>query len=159
MVVTKWGARFGGRHVPCAIGRGGISEEKQEGDGASPAGVWRLVGGMYRADRGVMHGLPAAGHNDLWSDDVRDPAYNHQVRGPGYSFGHETLRRADPLYDIVLFSDWNWPDARPGKGSAIFVHLWRRPRYPTAGCIAFSRPDLEWILARWTPQSRIFVRS
>ncbi len=159
MVVTRWGARFCGRAIPCAIGRGGISVEKQEGDGVSPAGVWRLTGGMYRADRGKVRGLQPVGHNDLWSDDPRDPAYNRHVRGPGYPYRHETLRRSNPLYDIVLFSDWNWPDAQPGKGSAIFVHLWRRPRYPTAGCIAFSRPDLEWILARWTRQSRLILRA
>ena len=131
--------------------------EKQEGDGVSPVGIWRLTGGMYRADRGVVRGLQPVGHNDLWSDDPADPAYNSHVRGPAHPYRHETLRRADPLYDIVLFSDWNRPESTPGKGSAIFVHLWRRPRYPTAGCIAFARRDLEWILARWTPQSRLFV--
>ncbi len=46
----------------------------------------------------------------------------------------------------------------PGAGSAVFVHLWRRPRWPTAGCIAFRRPDLEWILARWRPGSRPMIR-
>ncbi len=158
MVVSKWGARFAGRRFVCSIGRGGISPEKHEGDGASPSGVWHLVGGMYRADRGVVFGLKPAGHSDLWSDDPQDVAYNHHVRGPAYPHSHEALRRADRLYDIVLFSDWNWPDSQPGKGSAIFVHLWRRPRYPTAGCIAFSRPDLEWIMARWRPRSRIFVQ-
>ena len=156
--VGKWGARFGGRRLPCAIGRGGITTDKREGDGASPAGIWRLVGGMYRADRGVICGLRAVGHNDRWSDDPRDPAYNRHVRGPDYPFSHETLRRADRLYDIVLFSDWNWPDSRPGAGSAIFVHLWRSPRYPTAGCIAFARKDLTWILEHWSPQSRIVVQ-
>ena len=157
MVVTKWGARFCGRHLPCSIGRGGNTSGKREGDGASPAGVWRLVGGMHRADRGVVHGLAPAGPTDIWSDDPHDPAYNHALRARAHPYSHETLRRADPLYDIVLFSDWNWPDSRPGKGSAIFVHLWRRPRYPTAGCIAFARKDLIWILARWTVHSRIFV--
>lgn len=159
MVVGKWGARFCGRRLPCAIGRGGITTDKREGDGASPAGIWRLVGGMYRADRGIIFGLQPIGHNDRWSDDPRDLAYNQQVRAHAYPYNHERLRRADPLYDIVLFSDWNWPIAKSGKGSAIFVHLWRRPRFPTAGCIGFSRPDLEWILARLKPDTRLFILS
>jgi L,D-peptidoglycan transpeptidase YkuD (ErfK/YbiS/YcfS/YnhG family) len=46
----------------------------------------------------------------------------------------------------------------PGRGSAIFLHVWRRPRHPTAGCIAFARADLAFILARWTPRSRVVVR-
>ncbi len=164
MVVNRWGARFMGRRIPCALGRGGITSQKREGDGASPAGVWRLAGGMYRADRlrapAIAPGLPPlapAGHRDLWSDDPRDPAYNRHIRAHAHPFSHERLRRGDSLYDIVLFSDWNRPAARPGAGSAIFVHLWRRPRFPTAGCIAFARADLAWILARWTPKSRIFV--
>ena len=158
-MVSKWGARFHGRHLPCSIGRGGITANKREGDGASPAGVWRLTGGMYRAGRGYAPGLQKLGHCDLWADDPQDPAYNHHIRAHAHPFSHETLRRADPLYDIVLFSDWNWPDSQPGEGSAIFVHQWRQPRFPTAGCIAFARKDLLWVLARWTAKSRIFVGS
>ena len=29
----------------------GITRNKREGDGATPAGAWRLMGGGYRADR------------------------------------------------------------------------------------------------------------
>jgi L,D-peptidoglycan transpeptidase YkuD (ErfK/YbiS/YcfS/YnhG family) len=39
IVVTRWGARFMGRRFPCAIGRGGITQTKREGDGATPAGT------------------------------------------------------------------------------------------------------------------------
>ncbi|MBL6427520.1 MAG: L,D-transpeptidase family protein [Maritimibacter sp.] len=161
MVVTRWGARFAGRHFPVAIGRGGITQNKREGDGATPAGTWRLMGGGYRADR-VMPppapiGLRAIGPHDLWCDAPEDTLYNHAVRAP-YSASHERLRRADPLYDIFIVTDWNWPEASPGKGSAIFVHCWRGPRKPTAGCLAFRPDHLRWILARWTPRSRILVR-
>jgi L,D-peptidoglycan transpeptidase YkuD (ErfK/YbiS/YcfS/YnhG family) len=31
-------------------------------------------------------------------------------------------------------------------GSAIFIHQWRKPGYPTAGCIALSREHL-WHIA------------
>ncbi len=158
MVITRWGARFRGRRIPCAIGRGGITTDKREGDGASPAGIWRLVGGMYRADRGgPIAGLAAAGPVDIWTDDPKDPLYNRHLRLRAHPFSHERLRRPDRLYDIVLFSDWNWPKATPGRGSAIFVHVWRHPRFPTAGCIAFARPDLEWILARLKPDTRLFI--
>ena len=93
---------------------------------------------------------------DLWSDDIRDPAYNHLVRAP-HGFSHEHLRRADPLYDIVLLTSWNWPEAEPGRGSAIFLHQWRRPGYPTEGCIAFRRDHLAWIAARVGPGTRVVV--
>ena len=161
MVVTRWGARFSGRRFPVAIGRAGMTDNKREGDGATPRGCWRLMGGWYRADRGpapyAPFALRPAGPADLWSDDVDSPDYNHAVRAP-YAPSHERLRRGDGLYDLCLVTDWNWPDATPGKGSAIFVHCWRGPRKPTAGCLAFRPDHLDWILARWTAQSRIYVR-
>ncbi|MZR15109.1 L,D-transpeptidase family protein [Maritimibacter sp. DP07] len=161
LVVTRQGARFLGRRFPVAIGRGGFTGNKREGDGATPVGVWRLMTGFYRADRVTAPDGPldmrAVGPLDLWSDDPDDNAYNHAVRAP-YGPSHERLRRGDGLYDIVLVSDWNWPDAVPGRGSAIFVHCWRGPRKPTAGCLAFRPDHLRWILARWTPRSRVVVR-
>ena len=87
---------------------------------------------------------------DLWSDDGADPMYNQWVRAP-HGFSHEKLRRADPLYDLVLLTDWNYPLAEAGRGSAIFLHRWRRPCYPTAGCVAFAPRDLAWIAARIQP--------
>ncbi len=146
--------------MPCAIGRGGIGAQKREGDGVTPAGVWRIVGGGWRADRRRapgMAGLVALGPGHRWSDDPRDPAYNRLLVARAHPFGHERLRRGDRLYDVVLFSDWNWPDAVAGRGSAIFLHHWRRARFPTAGCIAFAPRDLDWIMARWTPRARVFV--
>jgi L,D-peptidoglycan transpeptidase YkuD (ErfK/YbiS/YcfS/YnhG family) len=160
--VTRWGARFMGRRFPVAIGRGGVTKEKREGDGATPAGVWHLLHGGYRADRDARPAttllLDRIGPRDIWSDDPEDPDYNQWLTGSVHPFSHETLRRADPLYDLVLASDWNYPLAVPGRGSAIFVHVWRRPCYPTAGCIAFQRNHLVWIVAHWRRESRIIVQ-
>ncbi len=160
LVLTPLGLRFMGRLIPCTIGKGGIRTDKREGDGATPVGVHRIVGMLYRPDRitapqaWAVPILPG----DLWSDDVRDPAYNQLVRAP-YAASHEQLRRADPLYDLVLLTDWNWPEAEAGRGSAIFLHQWRRPGYPTAGCVAFSRQNLRWIAEHMTPEARLIVRS
>ena len=159
MVLTPAGLRFMGRRFPCAIGRGGITPDKREGDGATPAGRHRITGLLYRPDR-LAPPAPWAepiGPRDLWSDDIRDPAYNAPVRAP-HRFGHERLRRADPLYDLILLTDWNAaPDAIPGRGSAIFLHQWRRPRHPTEGCIALRRDHLLWIAARAAPGTRLIV--
>ena len=161
LVATRWGLRFMGRRFPASIGRGGISLRKREGDGATPAGMHGLIGLLYRADRIAAAEMPGwalpIGPFDLWSDDPRDPDYNLMVRTP-HRFGHERLHRADPLYDIILLTDWNWPEAQPGHGSAIFVHTWRRPGYPTAGCVGFSRADLVWIAPRIRHQTRLVIR-
>ncbi|TCM87488.1 L,D-transpeptidase-like protein [Rhodovulum steppense] len=159
LVLTPTHLRFAGRNFPRSIGRGGITSDKREGDGATPRGIHRIVGMLYRPDRIAR---PAAwavpiGPSDLWSDDPGHEDYNLMVRAP-YPHNHERLRRADPLYDLVLVTDWNWPFAERGRGSAIFLHQWRKPRHPTAGCIALSRHDLRWIAERLTHASRLIVR-
>ena len=158
LVLTARGIRFRRRLFPCAIGRTGITADKREGDGATPAGIHRITGLWYRADR-LAPPAPWArgiGPGDLWCDDPAHPAYNHHARAP-LTAGHERLRSADPLYDLVLTTDWNGPKAVPGRGSAIFLHQWRRPRYGTEGCIAFARPDLIWIAARAGPGTRLII--
>ena len=51
LVLAPLGLRFLGRTYPCAIGRGGLSPAKREGDGATPAGVLHITGCLYRPDR------------------------------------------------------------------------------------------------------------
>jgi L,D-peptidoglycan transpeptidase YkuD (ErfK/YbiS/YcfS/YnhG family) len=157
LVLTPRGLRYRGRTYPCAIGRSGITADKREGDCATPAGRHRITGLLWRPDR-----LPrpatwakAIGPRDLWSDDPADPAYNRPVRAP-HPFSHERLRRADPLYDLVLLTDWN-AEGVPGRGSAIFVHRWRKPRHPTAGCLALARADLRRLAALLRPGTRLVV--
>jgi L,D-peptidoglycan transpeptidase YkuD (ErfK/YbiS/YcfS/YnhG family) len=158
LVLTPRGLRFQGRIYPCTIGKAGVSGRKREGDGATPQGVHRIVGMLYRPDRIARPAdwaLPIR-PGDLWSDDVAAEDYNMMVRAP-YAHSHETLRRTDPLYDLVILTDWNWPYAVKGRGSAIFIHQHRRPGYPTEGCIALSRTHLRRIAARITHQTRVIV--
>ncbi|MGP6087288.1 L,D-transpeptidase family protein [Antarctobacter jejuensis] len=149
MVLTPMGLRFAGRHWPCSIGRGGVRVDKREGDGATPAGVHRIVGLLYRPDRmapPVDWAVPIR-PTDLWSDDPAHDDYNLMVRAP-YPYSHERLRRGDHLYDLVILTDWNWPRAQKGRGSAIFLHRWRRQGYPTEGCLAFHPEHLRAIAQR-----------
>ncbi len=158
MVLTRTGLRYLGRNFPCSIGRSGVSASKREGDGATPAGTHHITGLLYRPDRlpcPVPWALPI-GPRDLWSDDAADPDYNSLVCAP-YAASHEALRRPDPLYDLILTTDWNWPTATPGKGSAIFLHQWRRPGYPTEGCIAFARHHMALIARYAVPGTRLIV--
>jgi L,D-peptidoglycan transpeptidase YkuD (ErfK/YbiS/YcfS/YnhG family) len=158
LVLTPRGVRFQGQLYPCTIGKTGITRNKREGDKATPAGIHRIVGMLYRPDR-IPAPVPWAmpiGPRDLWSDDGTQGDYNSLVQAP-YPHSHEVLRRADPLYDLVILTDWNWPDAVAGLGSAIFIHQQRRPGYPTEGCVAFSRAHLHQIAVRLTRHSRLIV--
>ena len=160
MLLTPKGLLFAGRRLPCTHGRGGIRKDKREGDLATPSGLHRITGLLFRPDRIAAHTLPRWATpirpGDLWCDDPQSPAYNHLVRAP-FAARHEVLRRADPLYDLVLTTDWNWPLAVPSAGSAIFIHTWRRPGAPTAGCLGLSRADLLWLAARIVPQTALII--
>ena len=157
LVLTPMGVRFGGITYPCTIGRGGVRTGKREGDGATPRGVHRITGMLFRPDR-IAPPAPWArpiGPRDLWCDDPANPAYNRPVRAP-FAASHERLRRADRLYDLVLLTDWN-AGGVPGAGSAIFLHRWRKPGHPTEGCIAFRPDHLRHLAARIRPGARLLV--
>ncbi len=158
MVVTPTGLRFMGRRFPCTVGRGGITDDKREGDGATPRGTHGIVGMLYRPDRMAAPADWAVpiGPGDLWCDDPKHEDYNLMVSRP-FTHSHEVLRRADPMYDLILLTNWNWPFARKNKGSAIFIHQWRRPLGTTAGCIGLDRLHLQWIAARIRHQTRLIV--
>jgi L,D-peptidoglycan transpeptidase YkuD (ErfK/YbiS/YcfS/YnhG family) len=160
MRLTPQGLLWRGRRFPVTLGRGGISTAKREGDGATPAGVHQVLGLLYRPDRIARNAVAGWAQpilpGDLWCDASGHPAYNSHVRAP-FAASHEALRRADPLYDIVLITDWNYPQAAPGAGSAIFLHQRRRAGFPTAGCLGFRRDHLLWIVRHLTPGTRLII--
>lgn len=146
-----------GSRIPVALGRAGIRHDKREGDGATPAGTWRLVELRWRADRGAR---PATGlpnrpirPDDGWCDDPADRRYNRPVRLPVRA-SHEEMWRADRLYDLVIVLDHNQRPRKARGGSAVFLHLERPDGGPTAGCVAFRPADL----ARLLPHLRAGMR-
>ncbi len=142
--------RCGRLLLRCALGRSGITHLKREGDGATPAARLRLLSLILRPDRGPppRTAIPRRimRKNDGWCEDARSGRYNCPIRLPATA-GHETMWRADHLYDVVGVFDWNMSPRIRGRGSAIFLHL-ARPGYPpTAGCIALSQRDIRLLLA------------
>lgn len=151
--------RFSGAVFPCALGRGGISARKREGDGATPLGSFRILSGYYRRDHKVAPRtrLPMKPITPLlgWCEVPSDRNYNRPVKMP-YGANHERMMREDELYDTCLVLDWNIRPRRRGRGSAIFFHLAREGFTPTQGCIAVSAP----VMARLLPwlDNRTVVR-
>jgi L,D-peptidoglycan transpeptidase YkuD (ErfK/YbiS/YcfS/YnhG family) len=146
--------------IPCALGRGGTTHFKREGDGATPVGRFRVLGGFYRADRGPrpLSRLPlgAIRPKDGWCDDPRDRRYNRPVRLP-YPARHERMWRDDGLYDLVVDIAWNRGPIIKGRGSAIFLHLARLDLAPTEGCVAVPPAWARRLLARIGPETRIEI--
>jgi len=143
LVLTTSGLRIASKVFPCVIGRNGITSLKREGDKKTPTGEHQIIGMLYRPDRIARPrswALPIR-PRDIWSDDIEDPDYNLMGTRPT-SFRHEKLFRSDNLYDLAILTNWNWPSAVKGRGSAIFIHQWKRNGYPTDGCIALSKDNL-----------------
>lgn len=152
--------RCGWRHFPCALGRAGVTHLKREGDGATPAGRYRLLFLYYRPDRvprpKAQLPMRPLRPEDGWCEDPEHGRYNCPVRAPNAA-AHETMWREDHLYDIVGVLDWNLKPRIRGRGSAIFLHLARPGYAPTAGCIALTRRDLALLLAAAGPHPVFLV--
>jgi L,D-peptidoglycan transpeptidase YkuD (ErfK/YbiS/YcfS/YnhG family) len=150
--------RIPGGQWRCCVGCGGIREHKQEGDGATPAGLLPLRRVLFRADRGPAPrtALPVEPISafDGWCDDPADAQYNRPVRLP-YPAHHEELWRQDGLYDVVGVLGWNDGPVVRGFGSAIFLHIARPDYSATEGCVALSAPDLRAVLAAGLSAVRI----
>lgn len=122
---------FQGIAYACRIGRGGIAAPgtKREGDLKTPTGRFALRGCYYRPDRispPPVTALPlvALTPTDGWCDDVAHPLYNQPVKLP-FAARHETLWRADHVYDLIIplgYNDGIDSPIIPGAGSAIFLH-------------------------------------
>ena len=149
-----------GLRFPCALGRGGVTRDKSEGDGATPAGRWPLRALYYRADRlaAPRTRLPtsAIGRDWGWCDDPAHPDYNRRVLLP-HPARCEALWRADALYDLVVALGYNDSPVTPGKGSAIFLHAARPNLTPTEGCVALERGDLQAVIAQAGPGDALIV--
>ncbi len=154
--VLKWN----GREYKCALGKGGVLQEKIEGDGATPVGNFPLRGVLYRADKiskpTTVLPISAITKDDGWCDDVSDPQYNKKITLP-YPAKHEILWRDDDIYDLVVILGYNDNPVIPGKGSAIFIHVARQGYSPTEGCVALALPDLIQILKEVSTETVIHI--
>ncbi|MBN2507267.1 MAG: L,D-transpeptidase family protein [Verrucomicrobia bacterium] len=131
--------------MPAVIGRNGLAPAgtKAEGDGRTPSGVYRL--GTAFGDEAVVPTNLAyrqATENDFWVDDPQSPQYNQWVSGIPQARSFERMKRDDDFYRLGIVIDYNTAPVVPGKGSAIFLHVWAGPDVPTSGCVALAREDV-----------------
>lgn len=135
--------------LPCMVGANGVTQNKQEGDHATPAALLPLRRIFYRADRVKRPetALPceALSPQDGWCDDSTHPDYNRFVTVP-HPGRHERLWRDDHAYDLIAVLGWNDDPPVRHRGSAIFLHL-PTERGTTEGCIALAEPLWRTLIA------------
>lgn len=147
----KWQVQF--KAIKASVGRNGIAnkEEKIEGDGKSPNGLFEL-GRVFGYDELGPTSLDYTQTNseDKWIDDPEASDYNTYVRGntSAKSFEHLKLNSIDYKYCMVI--EYNTKPVVKGKGSAIFFHLSDEKYTPTSGCVAIAENDmlnyLQWLM-------------
>jgi L,D-peptidoglycan transpeptidase YkuD (ErfK/YbiS/YcfS/YnhG family) len=148
--------------APIALGRAGIRADKREGDGGTPRGRFRPLRLWWRADRlprpRTLLPVRPIGPDDAWCEDPDDRRYNRPFQRAARDAG-DRLTRDDHLYDLIVEIDHNTRPRIAGRGSAVFIHLARPKFAPTAGCVALRRRDLQILLRRLNPRTRILIES
>jgi L,D-peptidoglycan transpeptidase YkuD (ErfK/YbiS/YcfS/YnhG family) len=149
-----------GLTVPVALGRGGITANKREGDGGTPSGIFRPRRLWWRADRNprprTFLPVRAIRPDDAWCEDRQSRHYNRPIRLTP-DCGGDRLMRDDHLYDFIIEIDHNQAPRIAGRGSAIFLHLARPGLSSTAGCVAMTKSAMLRLLQRIGPQTRITI--
>lgn len=154
--------RWADHDVRCSLGRGGVveAENKREGDGATPLGLWPMRQVFWRPDRVAQPEtqLPAVPLNQQlgWCDEPGHPLYNRQVELP-FPSSHEQLWREDHVYDLIVALGYNDEPVVAGRGSAIFLHLARPDFSPTEGCVACTQADLLAVLKLARPGDALAI--
>lgn len=156
-------------NVPVSLGRSGLAWgrglhpvqagiQKREGDGKSPAGMYRLgtIFGHLPPDQVDLR-LPYVQVTSSLEcvDDSGSRHYNQLVDNQELARDWNSSERMPEVgrqYDWGVFVEHNTP-AQPGGGSCIFLHIWGGPDSPTAGCTAMQEDQLLSLL-RWLDAGR-----
>ena len=155
-----------GGPVPIVVGQTGLAwgndalgrprdPRKREGDGRAPAGRFplRTAFGFAPTPPVDWVRLPyvALDEETECVDDTASAHYNTVVdRGavPRVDWTSAERMRSIDLYRLGVIVDYNARPVRRGRGSCIFLHIWRSAGSPTSGCTAMPAADLETIV-RW----------
>lgn len=122
--------------------------EKKEGDGKTPSGIFPLKTTFgYAETVKTKMSYRQALDDDIWVDDVNADDYNRWgKKQETLAASYEMMKRDDDLYQYGIVIEYNTDPVIKGNGSAIFLHIWKCPGLPTAGCVAVSEENILKIL-------------
>ena len=166
-----------GGAIPVVVGRNGLGwgvglhpaadmdtpreggPEKREGDGRAPAGIFRLSSACGYAPAKEAGGIrmPYMQATPVLRcvDDAQSLHYNRIVDTSLIKAdwkSDEEMHRGDGQYRWGVVVDHNANPVIPGRGSCIFMHVWKGSDAGTAGCTAMSQENMERLL-RWLNSS------
>lgn len=135
------------------VGHNGISANRREGDGTTPAGVFTIGRVVYgnAQNPGVRYRYRRLTCGDWWNEDPASPTYNtfqHVRCGSRPPFRTTTpgLWQEKRAYHHFAVIEFNMRPVVPGRGSGIFLHA--KTGNSTNGCVSLDLTRLISVL-RW----------
>ena len=158
-----------GDGFPVVVGRSGLawgdvitgdlkpSKIKQEGDGNAPAGRFPLTASFGTSSKPNAVELPYTRLDEFTEcvDDTKSQFYNRIVNrmhvGNVDWKSSEKMLAVGEAYNLGVFVGYNSFPVQRGRGSCIFLHIWKDAMTGTAGCTAMERRNLERVVAWISP--------
>lgn len=151
-------------NIPVMLGRTGLAwgqgiheaqpgPQKREGDGKSPAGIFRFGTAFGHLPPGeISWKLPYVQVTGSLEcvDDSKSKFYNQIVDNQKVEKdwnSSERMLEVGEQYEWGVFVEHNDPAQAQG-GSCIFLHVWKGPGDATSGCTAMTEENLLGLL-RW----------
>lgn len=140
-----------------------MAKIKQEGDGNAPAGLFPLTEAFGSGSKPNAVELPYTKLDQYTEcvDDVKSRFYNRivnrmQVGSFDWKSSEKMLAVGDQ-YSLGVFVGYNSYPVESGRGSCIFLHVWKNASSGTAGCTAMERRNLERIVAWASPTKNPYL--
>jgi L,D-peptidoglycan transpeptidase YkuD (ErfK/YbiS/YcfS/YnhG family) len=164
-----------GESFPVVVGANGLAwgemlsadidmaKIKHEGDGNAPAGMFPLTAAFGVGSKPNAVELPYTKLDQSTEcvDDTKSSFYNRivnrmQVGNFDWKSSEKMLAVGDQ-YALGLFVAYNSFPVEKGRGSCIFLHIWKDANAGTAGCTAMERRNLERIVAWAEPAKNPYL--
>lgn len=140
-----------------------MAKIKHEGDGNAPAGLFPLTASFGAGSKPNAVELPYTKLDRFTEcvDDVRSNFYNRIVNrmqvGNFDWKSSEKMLAVGEQYSLGVFVAYNTFPVEKGRGSCIFLHVWKDAATGTSGCTAMERRDLERLVAWASPAKNPYL--
>ncbi|MFN0277635.1 MAG: L,D-transpeptidase [Pyrinomonadaceae bacterium] len=164
-----------GESFPVVVGRSGLAwadllngdidmtKIKQEADGNSPAGMFPLTESFGTGSKPEAVELPYTKMEKFTEcvNDVKSQFYNRivnrmQVGNFDWKSSEKMLAEKDQ-YALGVFVAYNSYPVEKGRGSCVFLHVWRDAGLGTSGSTTMERRNLERIVGWASPKKNPYL--
>lgn len=137
------------------VGPGGITGNKKEGDGKTPAGAFRLGFAFGTSNPGTKMPYRAIKDDSYWISNVNDPDYNTWQNRDSSNSADEHLISYKDSYKYAMVINYNTHNPTKGAGSAIFLHVSNGS--PTLGCVSIPESHMVTLMKELKDSAQMII--